>query len=152
MNSFATQPDGLYVFYAPEEEQAFVDVIAVEVCGGRQNFADKRSRYASSTVSLGLYSHRSWLRKDATVAGGGTRPRWKAAGTFLSGEPHGDSWLGVRSLRVLYVLEDALYAKWKVEGVPEAHEFVTRYRSLRTYNSQQMQRFLRGMVATHFYP
>jgi hypothetical protein len=150
-NSFSTQPDGLYICLAPAPEDAFADAVAIEVCGSAQNFNDKRSRYAPSTVSLGIWCDKRWLR-GTMPRGGGHKTRWELAGTFGSA-PDDHAWLPVRFLRVLYFLKDALFTKWRKEGVPQGHEFVSRYSSLASYNAQEMQTFLRHMmVGAHFYP
>lgn len=151
-NSFSTQPDGMYVCLAPEPAHLFADVIVIEASGSGQNFFDKRSRYMSSIVSLGLWCDIKWLLGTQATAGGGQRTRWELAGTFKQ-KPTEGLWLTVRFLRALYFLKDALFDSWTKEGVPEGHEFVSRYSSLPTYQSQPMQKFLRGMaLSQHFYP
>ncbi len=51
MEVASTQPDALWISVGPEA--TFVDVVAIEHCGSRQNFYDKRSRYTSSWATAG---------------------------------------------------------------------------------------------------
>ncbi len=152
MNYFATQPDGMYVCLAPAPQDAYADVVAIEVCGSRQNFYDKRARYAPTTVSRGLWCDRRWLCGDMP-RGSGVRHRWELANPYWQNPPTAHAWLPIRFLRVLYFLRDELFAAWRVEGVPDGHEYVSRYGSLASYTAPQMQDFLRHMMlGAHFYP
>lgn len=147
--TFSTQPDGLYICLAPI--QGFADVIAIEACGSRHNFNDKRSRYSAATVSRALRCDLKWLT-GSMPRGRGCQPRWKLAGTYEK-QPVEEARLPIRFLRVLYFLKDDLFNQWRSEGIPEGHEFVSRYKSIRAYNSQGMQVFLRRMMPeNHFYP
>jgi hypothetical protein len=151
-DGYATQPDGLYVCLAPAPEDLFADIVAIEVCGSMQNFNDKRARYAPSTVSQGLWCALSWLLRTMPTRGGGSRERWRLAGTFKTA-PTTDAWLPIRFMRVIYFLRDAAFVNWRRRGVPQAHEFVSRYKSLTSYTSQTMQDFLKHMtLGAHFYP
>jgi len=146
-DTFKTQPDGLWVFIANDE---FADCIAIEACSARQNFWDKRSRYMPSTSAVVLQCPSTWLTSKVN-RGRGQKPRWKLASGFQSA-PVTDLRLPVRFLRVLYFLENGLYSKWREVGVPEAHEFVASYSSIKSYNSEKMQVFLRRMsLVQHFY-
>lgn len=140
--SLTTQPDGLWLGLCGD---TFVDVVAVEACGVRQNFFDKRSRYMAGTTALTVEVSLDWLLAAAPIRGGGKRARWVAAGTFEE-EPELDIRVPVRHLRVLYFLEDSLYEEWARSGVPEAHEFAAPMSSIRSYSSQKMQWFLSHMA------
>jgi hypothetical protein len=53
----------------------------------------------------------------------------------------------------VYFLKDDVFVDWRRRGVPQGHEFVSRYGSLTSYTSPQMQTFLKHMtVGAHFYP
>jgi hypothetical protein len=59
---FSIMPDGLYGRFVTDENNylEFVDILAIEVCGKRQNFYDKRSRYAEQNP-LGIFCQPEWL-------------------------------------------------------------------------------------------
>lgn len=144
---FLTQPDGLWVFMSPSGN--FADCIAVEVSGNQQNLADKRSRYAPSTTATVLDCPRVWLRSQI-ARGRGARCRWQLAG--FDSSPTRNVELPVRFLRVLFFLKHELYKRWCAAAVPAPHEFVAAYGSIKSYNSQKMQEFLRRMTPDkHFY-
>lgn len=148
-DAFATQPDGLWVFLMPDV--ACADAVAIEACGSRQNFYDKRFRYAPSTMATVLKIQLSWLQASIPTQGGGQQPRWEVAATFAA-SPTTDLALPLRSLRVLYFLDDGLYANWKQHGLPSAHEYVAPYSSINSAHSPKMRSFLQGMSVTqHFY-
>jgi hypothetical protein len=70
----------------------------------------------------------------------------------LVDEPGEDHLFPVRLLRVLYFLKNDLYDDWKRTGVPEPHEFVARYSSIRSYTRQEMQSLLKRITLdNHFY-
>lgn len=143
-DSFKTQPDGLWIFLAPKD--GFADCIAIEACSSNQNFADKRSRYQPSTTATVLECPLDWLTTRV-----GTASRWERAGTITE-KPTASLVLPTRFLRVLYFLEDNLYAQWRACGVPAGHEFVAAYSSINSYTSQKMQSFLSRMsIVQHFY-
>jgi len=137
---FTTQPDGLWVHF---NSVISCDVVVVEVCGTIQNLNDKRSRYIPASHSLVLACSAAWFAEETTVQRGGRRPRWKAA-VSISKKP-GNLELPIRHLRVLYAIRNALYHKWCREHTPTGYEFFCPHSSLATYNSQQMQAFLRQM-------
>lgn len=147
MNTFRTQPDGLWLFLAPDH--GFADCVAIEVCGTGQNFSDKRSRYMPSTSAILANCPRAWLNGSVSYKSG-TRERWRLAG--LKHAPTDDLRLPARFVRVLFFLADELYEAWRLEGVPAAHEFVASYSSIKSYKAQTMQSFLRRMSPEqHFY-
>jgi hypothetical protein len=144
---FTTQPDGMWLYIAPNE---YADTVCIEVSNNRQNFADKRSRYSPSYHSLLADVPLPWLNQLISLQHGGTKPRWEACAMFQTA-PQADIVLPVRLLRVLYVLPDNLYASWKANHPPTGYEFYCRDSSLAGYNSQAMQVFLRQMsFASHF--
>ncbi len=61
---FSIFPDGLYGRFGQDETRSieYVDILAFEVCSSRQNFYDKRSRYAEQNP-LGLFCQPDWLEK-----------------------------------------------------------------------------------------
>ncbi len=53
--------------------------------------------------------------------------------------------------RILYAIPNDLYHKWCREHTPTGYEYFCPHSSLATFNSQQMQTFLRSMSpAAHF--
>ena len=137
---FTTQPDGLWVHFKSPES---CDVVVVEICGTIQNLNDKRSRYIPASHSLILTCTSAWLREEISVQRAGRCPRWRACASFRTNP--GELRVPVRHLRVLYGIPNKLYNKWCREHTPTGYEFFSSHSSLETYNSQQMQRFLRQM-------
>lgn len=150
MSRFATQPDGMWVFLAPDE--GFADVVAIEVSRGFQNLGDKRSRYMASTSSMTLLCPVRWLNTPISVQHGARWPRWRAAATFGQA-PERPLRLPVRLLRALYFLPNAEYRSWVRNHSPMGHEYFSQHSSLATFNSPAMQDFLRRLSPDwHFYP
>ncbi|WP_147443751.1 hypothetical protein [Corallococcus sicarius] len=146
--AFKTQPDGLWVFIAKAD--GFADCVAIEVCGSRQNFMDKRSRYQPSTTATVLHCPRRWLLGQVHATDS-VSIRWQFA-QGIDEAPDADIQLPARFVRVLYFLEDGLYRDWRSESIPASHEFVASYASIGSYSAQSMQRFLRRMSPEqHFY-
>ena len=140
---FATQPDGLFVYFGDLES---CDLVAIEVCGTIQNLNDKRSRYQPATHSLVLSCSLEWLTTEIEVQGGGRPARWQAAGT-ISEAPFRHHAIPVRHLRVLYALPGDKYHDWCRNNVPAGHEYFCPHSSLNSYGSQKMQTFLRQLSA-----
>jgi hypothetical protein len=138
---FTTQPDALWAHF---NATISCDIVAVEVCGTIQNLNDKRSRYIPATHSLVLSCSDGWFHEAISIQKGGPLPRWKAAGTFPK-KPVGNPAVPIRHLRVLYAIPNALYHLWCHQHTPTGYEFFCPHSSLHTYNSQQMQEFLRRM-------
>lgn len=136
---FKTQPDGLWIFLVLPH---FADCVAIEACSSSQNFADKRSRYMPSNSSTMVECPGRWL--NGRIRDGSKKERWKLI-EDLTGPAGNDLVLPIRYLRVLYFLENDLYARWRSHGNPAAHEFVASYSSIKSYTSQKMQDFLRRM-------
>jgi hypothetical protein len=146
--AFLTNPDGLYVYF---HEFKFCDVICIESCGTSQNLNDKRSRYMLASHSVLLSCTAAWMFEDIVVQSSRIVSRWQAARTFPRKPQNRDLVIPVRLLRVLYALEDTLYAKWKANHVPTGYEYYCRHSSLKTHTSQRTRRFLRGMsLQSHF--
>jgi len=148
---FRTQPDGMWVYF---HDFRSCDVVVVEVCGTVQNLNDKRSRYIPASHSIVLTCTPNWLREEIPIRGRGQIPRWEATGTMK--RPKKDRTLdyvaAVRHLRVLYALPNEIYHTWCSEHVPTGYEFYCPHSSLDSYNSQQMQKFLRQLsIASQFY-
>jgi hypothetical protein len=139
---FATQPDGLWVYFHGKE---CCDVVVIEVCGTAQNLNDKRSRYIPASHSLILNATRKWFSEMISVQRGGLRLRWEAAITLATTAPDTDLSIPVRHLRVIYSLPDSLYNAWCSEHTPAGHEFFCSHKSLDSYTSPKMQSFLRQM-------
>ncbi len=145
---FNTQPDGMYLHFT---DTTSCDAVVVEVCGTVQNLNDKRSRYFPANHSLVAKVSKDWLLEEVTVAKGGQKPRWEAAGSIKSA-PTEDISVPIRHLRVLYALPNNVYNDWCSNHVPTGYEFFCPHSSLDSYNSQTMQKFLRQMsLASQFY-
>ncbi len=140
---FHTQPDGLYLYL----HEHYADAICIEVCNTIQNLNDKRSRYIPASHSLLVTAPLRWLLEAIGTQHGGQAPRWNAARTFPR-RPRQDVTLPVRHLRVLYALPPHHYSAWKANNIPAGYEYFCRQSSLKTYNSQVMQKFLRQMSVT----
>ncbi|MDD9943215.1 MAG: hypothetical protein OXU20_19400 [Myxococcales bacterium] len=144
---FKTQPDGLWFYIVPD---SFVDAVAVEVSGSRQNLYDKRSRYMPTVGSVIACLPRAWLTEAVGIAGGAARPRWRACGTFAEA-PTYDHVLPVRFLRVAFCIPDYLYREWKGNHVPAGHEYYCPHSMLTKYNNQAVQGFLKRMTLPDHY-
>lgn len=145
---FSTQPDALWVHFA---DDAYCDLVVVEVCGSAQNLNDKRSRYIPASHSLLLKCSEAWLREEIPIQGRGKRARWKAAAS-ISHVPKSDMSLPIRHLRVLYALPNNVYHKWCAQHVPTGQEYFCPHSSLDSYNSAKMQTFLGQMsIARQLY-
>lgn len=140
--AFRTQPDGLWLFF---NELEFVDVIAIEVCGTRQNLNDKRSRYMTTNHALLADCTESWMSTKIAVQNGGRASRWLSSGT-ISSAPRGDHKVPVRHLRVLYALPATLYVAWANGMSPGAHEYFCKQSSLTSYTSQAFRKFISKMT------
>lgn len=153
-NLFRTQPDGLWAWFGELNESVFVDVIVIEVCGGVQNLNDKRARYMPATSSLVLNLNRKWFETRMQVQRGGKKRRIDATGGAagrVSWTAGGATILPVRHLRVLYAIPDDKYIRWKENHPPTGYEYFCRHSSLKSYNSQRMQEFLKRMSITSQY-
>jgi len=98
-----------------------------------------------ATHSLVVECPLVWLQAQVAVQRGGRQPRWKASRTFPS-EPDRDLIVPVRFLRVLYALPNEIYSSWMPGHVPAGYEYFIPHSSLRSYNSQTMQVFLRRLT------
>lgn len=148
---FKTQPDGLWIHLHGIE---YCDAIAVEVCGTVQNLNDKRARYMPTTGSLLVEVDLPWANDPVRTRGRGgpARPLWKAAGLDSAEQSQLPAAIPVRHLRVLYALPDAKYREWIPSHTATGYEYFVPHSSLGSYNSQQMQRFLRQLsVTAHVY-
>ncbi|MGO9837230.1 MAG: hypothetical protein ACLP1X_23795 [Polyangiaceae bacterium] len=145
MSDYKTHPDALYVCLSAGD-RPFADCVAIEATGSAQNFQDKRSRYGPTSASRLLHCPLKWLLGKA-----GAQKRWQAV-AGLAAAPADDLVLPVRLLRSLYFLKDDLYDEWTETGVPEPHEFVARYSSVKSIYAKQMRTFLERMtLRNHFY-
>lgn len=158
-SAFATQPDGLYVSTGLVLGNAtalpeYADVIAIEVCGGSQNFNDKRARYSAMTQSRMVELRRQWLRTLVTVQAGAQRARSERLGipdSLLDREER--LLLPVRVLRVLYCLhndppDDGHYGQVRGQVILEGHEYIAPHSDLSQWTSQQFQEFVKGMAGS----
>ncbi len=145
---FKTRPDGMWVYLA---DPTYADILCIEACGSQQNLEQKRAKYAALGQSRLLRCPLEWLKEEVEIQRGSSTPRWRASSTGLA-EPDEDLVLPVRHLRVLYALPADLYRKWSQNIAPAGHEYFCTYKSLGSFTSQAMQRFLRQLnVQTHFY-
>ena len=141
-DKFHTHPDGMWIYFDPNLK--YVDIMAVEVCGSQQNFYDKRSRNYPIASSVMLYCSLKWILAKDKFQNDGQIERWKACGSFQNA-PTSDLELPVRNLRTLITLPNDLYADFRRQSHP-GNEFYCRHSSLKTYNSQSMQRLLKQMT------
>jgi hypothetical protein len=153
--AFKTQPDGLWISLGihrrdTDTQATYADCVVIESCGRAQNFADKRSRYASRTSSLMLGLPKRWLDVVVGIQGGGLRTRREVLRGLSEDEKLS---LPVRQLRVLYALPDdgssKLYMRASSQLTLEAHEFVCPQSVLTQYNNQNTQAFLKRMGPHH---
>lgn len=119
-NRLKTIPDGLWLCFGGTERDPFVDIFAIEACGGYQNLLDKRSRFSPSMHSLLAVCPLSWL--NAPVSAANPMLRWRYTG-LLRNEPHDPLVLPVRDIRVMYALRPRQYAGFSSSQIPHAHEF-----------------------------
>lgn len=147
---YSTQPDGLWAHFNGLDS---CDVVVIEVCGSNQNLNDKRSRYMPSSHSVVLRVGNPWMEEPVKTRGRGgpLRSRRELAGGLPATDAK-TSDVPIRHLRVLYALKNADYKKWCGEHTPTGYEYFIPHSSLRSYNSQKMQEFLRRMsIASQFY-
>lgn len=114
-----TVPDGLWLWFGGDANDPYVDLFAVEVCGGLQNLLDKRSRYAPSLHSLLITCPLAWLLSP--VPGNEAVPRWQATG-LLDQAPSRALVLPVRDIRVLYALKPRQFQEFACGSLAHAHE------------------------------
>ena len=109
-------PDCLYGSFRCDEDDylEFVDILAVEVCTSRQNFYDKRSRYAEQNP-VGIYCQAKWLKAAAFLN--------RVADKELQNIP-------VRYRAVLYALSSAEFASVKKHISPWGNEYFVGYDDL----------------------
>ena len=108
--------DCLYGLFGCDKDDCleFVDVLAIEVCATRQNFYDKRSRYAEQNP-LGIYCQESWLR----------------SADFLRHVAHKELQnIPVRYRAVLYALSSAEFELAKEHLSPWGNEYFVDYDDL----------------------
>jgi hypothetical protein len=115
-----TLPDGLWLRFAGDATEPFVDIFAIEACGTLPNFLDKRARFAPSTHSLLAVCPVPWLL--APVGASDATPRWRTI-PFAKTEPVLPLVVPVRDVRVLYGLKPEHYAGFVRSQAPQAHEF-----------------------------
>lgn len=135
-DALTTRPDGMW-FGVVKNQQA-ADVFCVEVCGVLQNLQDKRSRYAPSTSSLVVSATSDWWNEQIST----DIARWKKSGAFQDRVPT-DTFFPVRYLRVMFVIADDDYPRFRDGGVAGGHEFFMKHSSLASFTSQKMQAFLK---------
>ena len=143
-----TQPDGMWVYLRGE---TFADVVCIESCSDAQNLNDKRSRYSPRVGSIILHCPLPGLLEEISLNKSSKAPRWIACRSIDS-KPKADVVLPIRFAQVLFALPNHEYPKWAASNVPDGHEYFCRHSSLDSWESQQMQNFLRQMsFASHFY-
>ena len=114
-----TVPDGLWLWFGGDANDPYVDLFAIEICGGLQNLLDKRSRYAPSLHSLLITCPLAWLLSP--VPGTETMLRWQATG-LLDEAPTRALVLPVRDIRVLYALKPRQFHEFAGGSLAHAHE------------------------------
>ena len=119
-NRLRTIPDGLWLCFGGTERDPYVDIFAIEACGGFQNLLDKRSRFAPSMHSLLAVCPLEWLHQP--VSPSNAMRRWRYTG-LLRDEPRGPLVLPVRDIRVMYALRPRQYEHFAATQIPHAHEF-----------------------------
>ncbi len=152
VGAFRAQPDGLWVHFVVESAEAaplFVDCIVFEVCGSRQNLADKRSRFSPKLQALMLEVDRDWAEGEIDREKS-SRPRndyikasWDRTRTLVP----------IRHLRVAYFLpddeSDIGFMKLARMLPLEAHEYLLPQDQLAQYTNPTLQAFLRQMAPNH---
>lgn len=142
------RPANLVVAPEFKEPLWFADAIFVEGCGTRQNFFDKRTRFAAQTSAKCLELQVRWLSHlHNDVANGlpdhhsDARESWEhlLADTRV--------WLPVRHMMVLFVLPDALCDEAVRGVVLQSHEYLMSASSARLANSGGSTASLDRMVA-----
>ncbi len=143
-----TEPDGLYLFV---HDGQFADCIAIEICGSRQNFYDKRSRYTTNQAGLVVRIPLDWLFAVETLRGrNNTLARWDASKWFPD-QPTDELALPIRHLRVLFAIPDDSYHTWAVQNGPAGHEYFCMHSHIALWRNRNVQRFLKGMaLMKHF--
>lgn len=115
-----TVPDGLWLCFGGTGRDPYVDVFAIEACGGYQNLLDKRSRFAPSMHSMLAVCPVEWLVRPVSETN--AMPRWRYTG-LLAAEPAAPLVLPVRDIRVMYALRPRQYEGFAASQIPHAHEF-----------------------------
>jgi hypothetical protein len=119
-----TFADGAYISVdeVNSNRARIADVLFIEICASRQNFGDKRSRYAPSHEARSICLSANWFRKKIRWPGrGGQTSIFKALG--LDSPPTDKVEMLVRALRVLYVLPDNDLDEVMRSEVPRGYEF-----------------------------
>lgn len=151
---FTTQPDGMWISIEHSNGKGVCcDVLAIEACGSIQNLNDKRSRYFPSSHSIVVTIEKKWLLEEISLPGGGKRERWKAFNSGYGLPVDFPVVLPVRYLRVIYLLKDEHFRKWRINHTPTGHEF---FGKLATFENNwrtntTLKSRLKGISATaHF--
>jgi len=148
MDIAATQPDGLWISVGPHAD--FVDVVAVEHCGTRQNFYDKRSRYMPTLHSRQFVIGEGWFDVKVGVQAGGQKTVREVCGKFPR-ELVGEKRLPVRHVRVLYALTPTDYDAFHQTPFGP-HEFFCPHSSLTQRTSPKLRSFLKRLSTdVHWY-
>ena len=129
-----TLPDGLWLNFAGNAAEPFVDIFAIEACGSLQNLLDKRARFAPSTHSLLAVCPVPWLL--APISQAEPTPRWRATGV-INAEPLMPFVLPVRDIRVMYGLKREHYLDFARHQVPHAHEYFVPMQTLVAHDSDK---------------
>ncbi|WP_419897959.1 hypothetical protein [Roseomonas sp. USHLN139] len=119
-NRLRTVPDGLWLHFSHDPDDAYVDILCIEACSTLQNLLDKRSRFAPSTTSLLAVCPVTWL--TAPVQSGDKLPRWRQI-KLLRAAPVQPLVLPVRDVRVLYGLKSRQYDGFARHQMPQPHEY-----------------------------
>jgi hypothetical protein len=148
MDTAATQPDGLWISVGPKAE--FVDVVAVEHCGTRQNFYDKRSRYMATLYSRVLAVGKGWYQVQVPVQGGGSKTMRSLCQQFPR-RMTGAERIPIRHVRVLYALHPKDYDTF--HSTPFGpHEFFCPHYALTQRTSPMLRDFVKRLSTdVHWY-
>jgi len=148
MDIAATQPDGLWISVGPSAD--FVDVVAVEHCGTRQNFYDKRSRYMPTLYARQVLLGDGWFDVKVGVQAGLQKTMREICKKFPK-TMTGETRLPVRHVRVLYALTAKDYDVF--HGTPFGpHEYFCPHYSLTQKTSPKLRSFVKRLSTdVHWY-
>lgn len=138
-----TLPDGLWMNFGGNRNDAYVDIFAIEACGSLTNLLDKRSRFAPSTHSMLAVCPVPWLLRP--VMQNDPTPRWKMTGV-IDAEPTHPLVVPVRDIKVMYALKTRLYKGFAQSQVPHPHEYFVPMEALTAERAHESPA-LRALVA-----
>ncbi len=147
---FWIDPDSFYARLTKTNSGIYCDVICAEVCNGRQNFQEKRGKYAFGEAAHFVFFPRPWLEAPLESI--------KKCGEYLF--PEGSEWdvdegdhdIPVRTIRVMYFLEPDYFGKHLESIDPRAWEYFLPNTSIGSISAKYMRTFLNVISPdSHFY-